>query len=227
MPDWTVVTEPLQILWHRLIAFVPNFLGALVILFIGWLVAKGIRWVITEALTRIKVVEMISEKAGVAAALARGGITISVSELIGVFGYWFIMLVVFIAALNALNLTVAAQLLDQMVLYLPNVVAAVFILLLGSFFASFLATAIRTATSNAGFAQSAVVGSVVQWIVLIFAIVAALEQLKVGVIVARTFEIVLMAVGLAVALSFGLGCKEIAGKAVDDYLQRLKSQRRR
>ena len=136
------------------------------------------------------------------------------------------MLAFVMTALNALNLTVAAELFQNTVAFLPNVVAAVFILIVGVFAAAFLSTTVRTAASNAGLQASHLLGQVIQTIVVVFSIVTALQQLQIQ-FVGEVFLIILAGISLGSALAFGLGCRDLAGRWVSDVLQELKSSHKR
>ena len=139
--------------------------------------------------------------------------------------YWLVILAIVIAALNALQLTIAAQLLEQVVTFLPNVVASIFILVVGILSAAFLATTVRTAAGNAGVSQSQLLGEAVQAVVVIFSVVAALKQLGIQ-FVGEAFLIILAAASFGTALAFGIGCKDIAGRWVSDLVEQLSSRRR-
>jgi hypothetical protein len=137
------------------------------------------------------------------------------------------MLVVMLAAVNTLQLTVAAQLLNQVILYIPNVIASVFILVLGIFFASIVANTVRTTAANAGVQQARTLGQFTQVIIVIFTIVEALNQLKIDTTVIQLFvKAVLAALALGVGLAIGLGCKEMAGKYVQQLVDSFKSSKR-
>ena len=166
-----------------------------------------------------------SEKSGLGDVLRRGGIRKTLSELIGVLIYWLVMLLVFMTALNALGMTVAASLLDKVILYIPNVIAAVFILALGIFFSSMLGTVVRTASSNAGITQAKFLGQLTQVVIMIFAAIITLEQLNIASSVLNlAINIILASMGLALAIAFGLGSKDAAGKLMDDFIGKLKGK---
>ena len=155
--------------------------------------------------------------------LEKGGITLSLSELIGVICYWLMLLVTFMVAINAVGLTIAADLLNKLVLYIPNVIAAIFILIVGMFVATVLKNIVATAANNAGLSQSKLFAKIVEVIVLVFAILVALEQLNIGIrITELTIGIILGTIGLGCALAFGLGCKDIAARYVNDFLNKIK-----
>lgn len=223
--DWQMVlVQPVQAFFTQLMGFLPNVLGALLILLVGWAVAKGIEGLVVKLLKTAKL-DKLADKVQLTEVLSKGGIKRKLSEVIGVIIYWLVTLVVLIATLNALQLTVAAQLLEHVVAFLPNVVAAIFILVVGIVTGAFLSTTVRTAASNAGVDASRLLGQAVQTIVVIFALAAALRQLQIQ-LVGEAFLIVLAAVSFGLALAFGLGCKDQAGRWFNGVVDELSSKRR-
>lgn len=223
--DWNaVLVQPIQSLLTQVMGFLPSFLGALLILLVGWVIAKTIEGVVGNVLKAIQL-DKLADRIQLSDVLTKGGIKHKLSELIGVIIYWLVILAVVIAALNALQLTIAAQLLEQVVSFLPNVVASIFILVVGMLAAVFVSTTVRTAAGNAGVSQAQVLGEVVQAAIIIFSVVAALKQLGIQ-FVGEAFLIILAAVSFGTALAFGLGCKEIAGRWVGDLVEQLSSRRR-
>ena len=140
--------------------------------------------------------------------------------------YWLLMLVVFLMAVNALQLTVAAQLLNQVILYVPNVIASVFILVLGIFFASIIANTVRTTAANAGIQQARSLGQFTQVIVVVFTIMESLNQLKIDTMILQlVIKATLASIALGVGLAIGLGCKDMAGKYVGQLIDSFRSKK--
>ncbi len=217
-----IVADPVKAMLIKVWSYIPTIVGAIVILVIGWIVAKFVEAIIVRALKAARL-DVASDKAGIANMLAQGDIKWTLSELIGVLIYWIVMLSVLAAALNALNLTVAGDLLSRLVAYIPNIVIAIFVLVLGSFLASFVAGIVRTTTSNAGLGNAKLLGKITQTVLIIFAVIIAIEQLNIATaFIAFAVNIILAAIGLGSALAFGLGCKDIAGKAMQDILNNIK-----
>ena len=215
---------PLQSALNQLVTFVPSILGALAILLIGGMLAKLLEQLIVRGLKLISL-DKIADQIQLSTMLARGGIRRRLSELIGAVVYWIVMLAFVMTALNALNLTVAAELFQHIVAFLPNVIAAVFILIVGVFAAAFLAATVRTAASNSGIVQAQLLGQAVQTVMVAFAVVAALQQLKIQ-FVGEVFLIILGGMSLGCALAFGLGCKDLAGRWVNDVIAQLNTKKR-
>lgn len=227
MLDWQqVLVEPTKAVLTRSVDFLLVFLAVVLILVVGWIIAKVIETLVVRVGRLIKL-DQLSEKSGLSEFLAKGDIRLSLTELIGAIVYWVVMLVVLVVALNALGLTVAADLLDKIVLYVPNVIASIFILVLGIFVATLVGGVIRTSAANAGIAVANALARVSQAILIIFAIAIALAQLNIRTtLIDVTISIIVGSLGLAFALAFGLGCKDIAAKYLNDVINRLSGTRR-
>jgi Conserved TM helix len=225
MSSWQVVLlEPARNVLTQISQFMVNVLLVIVILIIGWLISRLFKAVVSKALKTIRL-DTLSTKIELDKILSKGGITYSLSELIGVICYWLGLLVTFMVAINAIGLTVAAELLNKVVLYIPNVIAGIFILIIGMFAATALKNVVKTAANNAGFGQGKFLGQIVEVIVMVFTIFVGLEQLNVGIRVTElTVGIILGSLGLGLALAFGLGCRDIAGKFAAELVERLKKK---
>jgi len=223
--DWQgVLLEPAKTLFSKIGEFLVNTLLVIIILIIGWVISKVIKAVVTKVLKAIRI-DNLSERIKLDALLAKGGLQYSLSGLVGTICYWLALLITFVVAINAIGLTVAADLLNQVVLYIPNVIAAIFILILGMFVASLLKNIIQTAASNAGISHINLLGKIVEIAVIVFTIAIALEQLKIGAkIIELMVGILLGSIGLAVGLAFGLGCKDIAARSMSEFVDKVKKK---
>ncbi|MCX5693865.1 MAG: hypothetical protein NT014_01830 [Candidatus Omnitrophica bacterium] len=225
MSSWQVVLlEPARTALGQISQFLINALLVIIILLIGWLLSKMVKAVVSKTLKTAKINEL-SSRIELDKLLGKGGITYDLSDLIGIICYWLGLLITFMVAVNSVGLTTAADLLNQVVLYIPNVIAALFILILGMFASTILKNIVQTAANNAGLSQGKILAQVVETVVIAFAIFVGLEQLNIGIrITELTVAIVLGSLGLGLALAFGLGCKEIAGKAVAELIEKLKKK---
>jgi hypothetical protein len=223
MSSWQVVLlEPARTVLAQIGSFMVNVLLVLIIMILGWIISKVIKAVVTKALKTIRIDE-ISERIELDNLLAKGGINYSLSELVGVICYWLSILVTFMVAINAVGLTIAASLLNRILLYVPNIIGAIFILVLGMFVATLLKNIVQAASNNAGISQGKLLSKIVEGIVIAFAVFIALEQLHVGIRITQlTVSIVLGSIGLGLALAFGLGCKDLVAKVVEDWIGKTK-----
>jgi hypothetical protein len=223
MSNWqAILLEPAKTVMSQISQFLINIVLIIIILIIGWVISKLIRTVVVKFLRALKV-DDFSDRIELDSILARGGIKYSLSELVGVVCYWLALLVTFVVAINAVGLTIAADLLNRIVLYVPNIIAAIFILIMGMFAATVLSNIVQTASNNVGLSQAKILSRIVEIIIMVFVIAIALEQLNIGAkIIELTVTIILGTIGLGVALAVGLGCKDVIGKLVGEFIDKLK-----
>jgi len=215
---------PIKDLLLRFWNFFLNFLVAIVVFVIGWIVAKLIQSFIVKVLKAIRV-DSIAEQIKISDFLSKGGIKHTLSEILGMIVYWVIILGVLISSLNILALTGVSSFLDKIVGFIPNVIGALIILLLGIFISVFVASVIRTAAANLGLSQANMLSKIGQIAIIVFAILITLDQLKIGAVLVSAMNIVLATLGLALALAFGLGCRDIAARFVSEMIEKLKSKK--
>jgi hypothetical protein len=216
--------EPAKTVIAQISQFCINILLVLVILLIGWLIAKLIRLLVTKLLKSIKV-DDLSERIELDDLLSKGGIPYTLSELIGIVFYWLTLLITFVMAINAIGLTIANDLLNRVVLYIPNIIAGIFILILGMFVATMLKNIVQTAATNAGLSQAKLLAKLVEVTVVIFAVLVTFEQLGIAPrLIELIVSIILASFGLAFALAFGFGCQDIAKKSLNDLIDKIKSK---
>lgn len=197
----------------------------IVILIVGWVIAKIVRAIIVRILKAVRL-DALSQRARLDELLRKGGVRYTVSELLGAICYWLLVLVALVVAVNAVGLTAAADLLNRIILYIPNVIAAIFILVLGAALARALGNVVQAASANAGISQSKFLATFVEVVIIIFALAITLEQLNIGkTIIGLAVNIILASLGLGFALAIGLGCKDIVGKAVSEWIEKLKSKK--
>jgi hypothetical protein len=203
--------------------FVPTLLGALAILFIGWIIAKLISKLVGRLLDVIRF-NTIADKAGINEVLAKGGMGLSASEMISRLVYWLVMVLVLVMTVNAIGLTVASQLLEKLTTYIPRVISAVFVLIIGMFLANVISGIVGTTATNAKIPKPELLASVSKWAILVFSITISLGELGIAtLLVSTTFNIFFGALCLALALAFGIGGREIAAKILNDFYNRYSS----
>ncbi len=219
----TLLIPPAKMVLAQVIQFVSSVFLVFVIFILGLLVSELIIKKGVTNLLKILKLDDLSHRIELDAMLAKGGINTGLSDLVGIVFYWLSLLITVVVALNAVGLTVAADLMQKVVLFIPNIIAAVFILVVGMFAAVLVRNIVRVAANNAGISQANLMSNICEVVIMVFAIAIALEQLQIGGrIIDLTITIILGSFGLGFALAFGLGCKDIVGKSVNDFLNKLK-----
>jgi hypothetical protein len=215
MQQLDIFVASLTSFWTEMASFVPKLLAALLLLFIGWMVAKLVRTAIVHLL-KIMHFDTLAEKSGIEAFLRQGNLEISLSTLIASLVYWLAILIVIVTVSNSLGLHMVADLFNKVVLYLPNVIVAIIVLVLGSLLARFINRAVFAYLKNIGVDGALTISTISEYAVLIFVFFVALEQLQIGTqLLTAAFQISFGAVGLAFAIAFGLGGKDWAAGVIE------------
>lgn len=197
-------------LWGKIAGFVPNLAGAILLLLVGYFVAKAIGFLLTKALQRAGFNE-ISEKVGVAGALGRANIELSAAHIIGKIIFWIILLTFLMTALETLGLPRVSGTLDEFLLYLPRVIAAALILVIGLFVAHYLRDLVRGGAEGIGVEYAGSLGNVAYGLIFIIIVSLAIGQLEINTSLLNTvISIFIATIGIAAALSLGLGTRELA-----------------
>jgi hypothetical protein len=219
--EWkTLIVEPVAQMLTKILAYLPVLLGVLVILIVGWIIAKAIRRII-DWLLKVVRFDTLADKAGISEVLRKGDLKVSAREVVSGIVYWLIIIMVLVMTVDALGLPKASDVLASLFAYVPNVIAALLVLVVAMSLASFVAGIVRTAAGNANLPKPQLLAGICQWAIIIFAVTIALEQLGIApLLVSTTFNIILGGIVLALALAFGLGGKDAAAKYIDELRKR-------
>jgi Conserved TM helix len=223
--NWTqIIAGSLQNLWYGFMNFVPNLIGALIVLIIGLVVAAGLGLLVEKIFEAIHL-DGFLVKLGVKPYFDRAGLKLRVSYFLGRLVYWFIVLAFLLAVSDSLGLYALSGFLTSILNYLPNVIAAVLIMLVAVVVASFLRRTVVASVMGAKLAAPHFLGALVWWTVVIFGFFAALEQLNVAAMIIQTFVTGFIAMlALAGGLAFGLGGKDYAHHLLDKLKDRTEGK---
>ena len=201
-------TQPFTDAFSTLLAWVPQLIGAIVILVIGYFVAKAISKLIVVALQKANF-NGAMDRVGVSGVLQRSGTGLTASDALGKVVFWFVFLIAFTMFASALGVPQISAFIAVMLSYVPRVFAAIVIMCLAAMFARFLAAIVRGATGNETMAK------VAQYAVIVYAAFVSLTLLGIAVqLTGNTLLIVLGGVSLAAGLAFGLGGRDMAADAL-------------
>src|ERR671938_1673393 len=190
-------------------AFIPQLIGAIVILIVGYIVAKILQAVVSRILKAVGF-DGWMERGGIKQFLDRAQTRETPATVLGKLVFWFVFIIAIVMATDALGIRQVSAVLSQLIAYIPSVIAAVLILILAALLANFLAGIVRGATG------SDLLSNVARYAIIVYAAFAALTQLGIAVqLTAPTFLIILGAVALAAAIAFGFGAQGVARDIVE------------
>ncbi|GAC1315554.1 MAG: hypothetical protein NVSMB2_07390 [Chloroflexota bacterium] len=206
-----------------LFAAIPKIIGFALILIIGWLIASAIAKVVAAVLRTIKFNDL-ARRSGFAGFVEKMGIKTDASGFLANLVKWFVRLIVLVTAFDALGLPAVSQVLQQLLLWLPNLVVALVILVIAGLAANALAGLVRGSTAEAGLGNPDLLAGIAKVAVWGFAIVVAVNQIGIATTLVNTlFMGFVGALALALGLAFGLGGRETAGEIVSGWYRKGQS----
>ncbi|MFA6297498.1 MAG: hypothetical protein WC629_02950, partial [Candidatus Paceibacterota bacterium] len=182
------------------VAFLPELLGAIIIVIVGWIVGALVGRLVSHIIKAIKL-DTLLENAGFGGVVKRAGFNLDSGRFVGGLVEWFVIVAFLVAAFDVLGLTQVNVFLQSVVLlYLPQVIVAVLILLVSVVIADALSKFVVGSARAAGVHSANFLGTVTKWAIWIFALLAALVQLGIAVGFIQT-----LFTGVVVALSLAFG----------------------
>ena len=219
--DWgTALMSSVTAALAILLSGIPKLIGFLVILIIGWLIASAIATVVATLLRAVKFNEL-AQRAGLTGFVHKVGIQQDAAGFLANLAKWFVRLIVLVTAFDALGLPAVSQVLQQLLLWLPNLVVGLVVLVIGGLAANALATLVRGARAESRLGNPDLLATIARVAVWAFAIVVAVNQIGVATALVNTlFMATVGALALALGLAFGLGGRETAAQMVRGWYER-------
>lgn len=223
--DVDVVQDSFLNLWESVLSYLPNLLGAIIVFFVGLLVAYAFRHIIVKLVELLKI-DTLVQTLDINASFEHVGIRLHVGELLGWIVKWFFIVVALIAATDILGWDQVTDYLRQVVVYLPNVIIAVIILLAGILLSNFVQNIVKSAVEAAKLSSAQFLSGIAKWAILVFSFMAALVQLQIAPDLIRVLFTGLVAMlALAGGLAFGLGGRDHAGRLLDRLRKDISSEK--
>lgn len=226
MPEYVEVLRTAFVdLWVGAMMFLPQLVFAIVVFLLGLLVANVLNTAVVRIVRFIKLDEFL-DKMEVKSIFTRAGIRLDMAEVFGWLVKWFVIFLALIAAADSLGWTEVTDFLTLVVTYMPNVLVAMIILLVGFLLGNFVQELIRGAVKVARITSATFLAAIAKWSIIVFSIMAALVQLGIAqALIQIIFTGFIAMVALAGGLAFGLGGREKASKILDHIYRDLTSKR--
>ena len=220
-----ILFSSLQQAADTVLSFLPDLIVAIIVFAVGYLIASWIGTAVKKLFDAIKIDPLLA-KLGFSKALSKAGLRLDAGHFIGQLVKWFIIFVVLLASADILGLEGVSLFLNTVLLpYIPRVIVAAVILLLGVLFANLVQHLVRVSVSAAGVKFSQATGVIAWWAIAIFAFITALEQLQIDLIFLRTLYTGIIAMlTIAGGIALGLGGKEAAADFVNKFRNQLRDR---
>jgi small-conductance mechanosensitive channel len=206
--------ESLRVGLSNFFAFIPQLIGAIIILIVGYIVARIVQAVVARVLQAIGFDNWM-ERGGIKQFFDRAQTRETPATVLGKLVFWLVFIIAITMAADALGIRQVSQVLSELIAYIPSVIAAILILVLAALLANFLAGVVRGATGSDLLANTA------RYAIIVYAAFAAITELGIAVqLTAPTFLIVLGALALGAAIAFGFGAQGVARDIVEKAYER-------
>ncbi len=211
MTFWNQVIVPaLQKVFQDVLSILPKILAATIILLIGWLVAKLLDNLVRRILKRIGF-NRLADRTGITGFLKNAGLKEDLSWVVGKIIFWTLMLIFLLSAAETLELTALALSLEKLVGFMPNLIVVIFVLVFGAMLARLAGRLVRGSALEAGIEFADFLGKAVSNFILIAVVVIAITQLNIqSSVLDIAFAALLGAFALAIALTIGMGTRNIS-----------------
>jgi hypothetical protein len=200
---------------NTLFAAIPRIIGFAVVLIIGWIISSLLARGVQALLHAVKFNDL-ARRAGLADFVHKMGVKDDSSAVLAGIVKWFVRLITLVVAFDTLGLPAVSNVLQQLLLWLPNLVVALVVLVIGGLAAKALSQLVRGASAEAGFTNPDMLAAVTRVAVWGFTIVVAVNQLGIATTLINTLLVGLVgALALAFGLAFGLGGRDRAAQILD------------
>ena len=207
---------------NTFLAAIPQIIGALLILLIGWIIAGIVARILREILERVGVDRLFAKHGGEVYGSRSTELRPSIvaSEIVK----WIIRFVFLVAAANVLGMTQVSVLLNEVLLWLPNLLIAVVILLVAPLLGRFVRGVIEVGAGQMGFSNGRILGRIAEVAIIAFAVVIALYQIGIANdLISILFIGIVGALAIAFGLAFGLGGRDVAAEITRGWYTEMQS----
>ena len=210
------IEQSMTALWVDVMSFIPQLIVAVLVLILGWVIGGMLSGLVRKAFRFFHINDAL-DKAGVDSLSKKAGYSFRPGHFAGTLVKWFIFLAFAIVAFDILNLQEVTVFMREVVLgYLPQVFVAVLILFAAMVIANVADKSLVAMLRTSGSKKPEFFGRIAYYLVIAFAIMAALNQLQIADELVQTlFMGIVFALSLGAGLAFGLGGRDAAGRYID------------
>ena len=202
----TVSRDVMESVWNRIVDFLPNLVGALIIVFVGIVVALVLNYVVTQILKAAQVQKWLGDQTRLTDVLKKARMRTDLAEITGGFVKWVVILAFLVPAAQVLKVEGVQNFFEGVLSYIPRVVGVGLLIVFGSQVVEMLARVVRASVESLGLTIARLVEMVVRWSFYISIGITSMFALGVS----EQFTVIMFigvvaALAIALGLSLGLG----------------------
>lgn len=210
-----LILNPLEEVFMKFKAFLPNLVAMLIIMALGFVVARLFRFVLVKFLRAVNF-DSWSDRMGFTALMRKGDIWVKPSAMLGGAAFWLLILVTLMIGLSALNIPAIDSLVEQFFSYVPRIFSSALILIIGYVLAGFISQGVLIAAVNGGYPYARLLAEAIRMLLVVLILAMAMEQLQIAPgIVLAAFSIIFGGIVIALAIAFGVGGIDAARRMIE------------
>lgn len=208
--------------FDQVVQFAPEAVAALLAVAIGYFLARVVSKMVNALSERLGI-QRAAEKSGLTASMNQVGIQRTVPQILGLITFWLLMSVFVMAACNILDLTAVSVAMQEVVKYIPHIIVATIVLVVGLLLASFLRGVVATSADRVGLSYAQQLANTCYYFLAMLTFIAACDQLQIRFeLLNQAILIVLAAAAVGFCLAFGLGGRDVMGGILAGYYVRQR-----
>ncbi len=212
----------LQDLLEQFLSVIPNVFGAIIVFFLGWMIAKIVARIIKRAMSAIGI-DKLAEQLNDIEIVQKTNIKIVPSTIVSKLIYYVLLLIFSIVSAEILQVEPVSQLVLDILNYLPLVISAALVLMIGILVAEALKNIVLTTTQSLGIPSAKIIASFVFYFILLISLVTALTQIGIDTdFLSTNLSVIIAGAVLAFAIGYGLASKD----TMSNYLASFYSKDR-
>ena len=211
------IINSLTAIAEQFLAGIPNLLKAIVIFIVGWIIARIVRKMLQKALEKIQI-DKLGEKLNEIEIVSKANLEVKLSDVFAKVIYYFLMLFVLVAASDALGMPAVSQLVADIFNFIPNLIVALLVLILGLLLAEAIKKLVVTALTSLSIPSAKMIGNVIFYFLFINILVSALTQAKINTaFLSQNLTMLIGGVVLAFGLGYGIASKDIIANFLTSF----------
>lgn len=215
------LSDSAQEFWTTVGGYLPKFFGALVLILVGLLVAKLAQTVIERVLDIVGINKLVKNK-NVAKSLKVAEVNVDIVSITGRIVFWIVLIIFALTIADVLGLTAMRDVIRKLLDYLPNVLAGAIVLTVTLGGARLVRDVVAASLNRMRVTYAKTISAVVSYGIVVFGSLMALDQLGFDTtVLSANVTVIVAGFVLALALAFGLGGRDVAGRIVENIYQEV------
>ncbi|MEL6863384.1 MAG: mechanosensitive ion channel domain-containing protein [Bacteroidota bacterium] len=201
---------------------IPSILGAILIFLVGWMISKAVARVILRVLKKVGI-DKLADKLNEIELVSKTNFEIRPSAFLSKLVYYLLLLIFTVAATDILGVAAVSQLMSDLIQYVPQLLSALILLVIGILIADFIKGIVQTTCKSLGIPSGNIIASFVFWFIFLTVLVSAMSQAAIDTtFIKSNLTVLIGGVVLAFALGYGFASKDMMANFLASFYSKNK-----